>query len=267
MKKFGLIAGAGDLPLLVARGMVAKGYDLIVFALKDETDPKIEVVASKVHWFSPDEVMMFASTIASSKLDGVSVVGGPNKLKWTKNIGPVLGLIGGDLSDGMGDSRLLDFLATFLERNGIELIDPISFIDDKPPSSDYHAGPTLSNSLESDIQFGLSVAVEVGGLDIGQSVAIKNGTVVAVEALEGTDAMIRRAGEIAGKGVVIAKAARPGQDVRLDRPVVGVKTLEQMKDAGACALVVEADKVLIMESDRVGAMADKLGITIVARYI
>src|SRR3982074_123615 len=116
-----------------------------------------------------------------------------------------------------------------------------------------------------DLEFGYRVADQIAGLDIGQTIAVKSAAVVAVEAMEGTDAVIARAGQLAGRGVRIVKVAKPGQDMRFDVPVVGVPTVEAMKAAGADALSVDAGKTLMIDGDAIIRAADEAAIAIVGR--
>jgi DUF1009 family protein len=160
---------------------------------------------------------------------------------------------------------LISAVADVMRDEGIDLIDSTAFLapllaregvlTSRPPSGDEAA----------DLAFGYRMADAVAGLDIGQTIAVKDKAVVAVEAMEGTDAVIARAGQLAGPGVRIVKVAKPNQDMRFDVPVVGVATIEAMRAAGASALSVDAGRTLVLDGDRVFAAADAASIAIVGR--
>ena len=155
-------------------------------------------------------------------------------------------------------------MASVLRDNGIELIDSTSLLQpllaQRGRADAPRARPTRSRQ---DFEFGYRMADAIAGLDIGQTIAVKHQAVVAVEAMEGTDEVIARAGHLAGAGVRIVKVAKPKQDMRFDVPVVGVATIQAMRVAGATALSVDAGKTLVLDGDAVFAAADEAGIAIV----
>jgi DUF1009 family protein len=160
---------------------------------------------------------------------------------------------------------LISGVADVLRDHGIELLDSTAFLAPllARPGVLTRGGPT--GEQRTDLEFGYRIADAIAGLDIGQTIAVKSSAVVAVEAMEGTDAVIARAGQLAGGGVRIVKVAKPGQDMRFDVPVIGVSTIEAMKSAGADALSVDAGKTLMVDGDAVVRAADDAGIVVVGR--
>jgi hypothetical protein len=159
---------------------------------------------------------------------------------------------------------IFGMIANRLEDGGFELLDSTTFLKDLLPPKGVLTKRQPDFGEWQDIYFGCNIAKEMGFLDIGQTVAIKNKAVVAVEALEGTDALIRRAGRIARRGVIIVKVSKPNQDMRFDIPVVGLNTVKNLIKSGANALAIEADKTLFIDKEPAVRLADKRGIVIVA---
>ena len=155
----------------------------------------------------------------------------------------------------------------YLRDHGIELIDSTSFITPLLANPGVLTNRSPNEEEQKDFEFGYRMADAIAALDIGQAVAVKHQAVVAVEAMEGTDDVIGRAGSLAGRGVRIVKVAKPKQDMRFDVPVVGLATIQAMRMAGASALSVDAGKTLVLDGDAVRASADEAGICIVGRTV
>jgi DUF1009 family protein len=160
---------------------------------------------------------------------------------------------------------LISGVADVLSDEGIDLIDSTALLAPLLAKAGVLTRRAPTDDEQSDLDFGCRVADAVAGLDIGQTIAVKSGAVVAVEAMEGTDAVIARAGQLAGRGARIIKVAKPNQDMRFDVPVAGVSTVEAMAAAGATALSVDAGKTLMIDGDAVIRAADEAGIAIVGR--
>jgi len=158
-------------------------------------------------------------------------------------------------------------VADVLKDHGIELLDSTAFLAPLLAREGVLTKTAPSDEARADIEFGHRMADAIAGLDIGQTIAVKSAAVVAVEAMEGTDAVIARAGQLAGAGVRIIKVAKPNQDMRFDVPVVGVSTIEAMHMAGADALAVDAGKTLLIDGEAIVAAADRAGIAIVGRAV
>jgi hypothetical protein len=160
---------------------------------------------------------------------------------------------------------LISAVADVLRDNGIELLDSTAFLAPLMARDGVLTARQPTGEERTDLEFGYGVADIIAGLDIGQTIAVKSGAVVAIEAMEGTDAVITRAGQLAGTGVRVVKVAKPNQDMRFDVPVVGVSTIEAMKAAGATALSVDAARTLMIDGDAIIKAADEAGICIVGR--
>jgi UDP-2,3-diacylglucosamine hydrolase len=267
----GLIAGNGRFPFLVLDAARAQGHDVTIVAAKEETFPELTDAAGRhgapIHWISLGQL---GKCISLLKTAGVSHAVMAGQVKHTRifsaGVVPDLAFLSvlRHLSSRNTDG-LIGAVANVLRDNGIELLDSTSLI--RPllarPGVLTRRHPTEDEA--KDFEFGGRIADAIAALDIGQTIAVKHQAVVAVEAMEGTDAVIHRAGLLAGAGVRIVKVAKPNQDMRFDVPVVGVATIHAMRDAGASALSVDAGKTLMIDGDAVVASADEAGIVIVGR--
>ena len=269
--KLGLIAGNGRFPFLVLDAARAQGHDVTIIAAKEETFPELNEAAARhgtpIHWISLGQL---GKCIAAMQGGGVTHAVMAGQVKHTKmfsgGIVPdltfmsVLAKLGSRNTDG-----LIGAVAQVLHDKGIELIDSTSLLQPLLAKSGVltRRGPTVEE--RKDFEFGYRMADAIAGLDIGQTVAVKQQAVVAVEAMEGTDVVIARAGQLAGAGVCIVKVAKPKQDMRFDVPVIGVATIAAMRAAGASALSVDAGKALVLDGDAVFTAADDAGICIVGR--
>ena len=262
--KYGLIAGNGQFPFLVVEGARRMGADLAVIAIKEETDKRIEDVANSVKWVG---IGQLGKMISHFKSTGVTQAIMAGQVKHVQIF-----------SGALPDARMLKMLWNLPKRNtdaliggvademakeGIELIDSTFFLKD-----DLAAPGVLTkrkpNDVESgNVEYGLHIAEEIARLDLGQTIVVRAKACVAIEAMEGTDATIKRAGELAKGKLTVVKVAKPDQDMRFDVPVVGIPTIETMIDAGATCLSITAGKTLIFDRDKMIALAEKNGICIV----
>ncbi|QYO62655.1 LpxI family protein [Leptolyngbya sp. 7M] len=261
---YGLIAGNGQFPFLVIEGARRQGVELSVIAIKEETFPEIESVADKIKWVG---IGQLGKMIEFFKREGVNRAIMAGQVKHIQ-------IFSGSLPDARmlkmlwnlpkrNTDALIGGVAAELAREGIELIDSTYFIQDKlaPEGSITKRSPTKVE--QENIEYGLNVASEIARLDLGQTIVVRAKACVAVEAMEGTDATIRRAGELANGKLTVVKVAKPDQDMRFDVPVVGVPTVETMIAAGATCLSVTAGKTLIFDRDEMIALADKNKIAII----
>lgn len=262
----GLIAGQGAFPLTVARSARSRGQKLVCVALRDMADPEIESVVDDVTWIHLGEA---AIGIAALRQAGVSeavmagkvpkrvLYGDAHDLRLDGNAEQVISA----LRDRRDDTILLA-IADFLARAGIRLLPQWSL------SPELLAGPgplgahAPTPAQRADIAFGFPIAKKIGELDIGQTVVVKDRAVLAVEAIEGTDLAIRRAGSIAAGGCVV-KVAKPEQDARFDVPAIGPATIESILAAKAEVLAFEADATIVLEREETVALADSHGLVIV----
>lgn len=251
-KKIGLIAGNGSFPILLAEHAKKRGDQVVAVALKEEADKKLEGFADQVTWLSLGQL---GKTIDFFKTHGVTRAVMAGQVKHTqlfRDIVPdwrVTKLLA-KVANKKAES-LLNAVTQEFEAEGIQFLSSITYLDHWLATEGPLTKRRPTRAEELDIQFGLPLARAMAAHDIGQTIVVKDQTVVAVEAMEGTDACIRRAGEIAGAGCVVIKVARPRQDLRFDVPVVGSRTLESLKAAGAHVMAVEAGKTLLLDMENV----------------
>jgi DUF1009 family protein len=262
--EYGLIAGNGQFPFLVAQGARSQGVDLTVVAIKEETDPNIANVADNVAWVG---IGQLGKMIKHFQKHGVTKVVMAGQVKHVQIF-----------SGAMPDVRMFKMLwnlpkrntdaliggvANELSKEGIELIDSTHFIKDQLAPGGVLTKRQPSETELANIDYGLHIAGEIARLDLGQTIVVRASACVAIEAMEGTDATIRRAGELANGKLTVVKVAKPDQDMRFDVPVVGVPTIETMIEAGATCLSVTAGKTLIFDRSEMLSKADKNKIAIV----
>jgi DUF1009 family protein len=268
--KLGLIAGNGRFPFLVLEAARALGHDVTVIAAKEEAFPELADAAARhqaaVHWIS---IGQLGTCVRLLQHAGVSHAVMAGQVKHTRIFGgivpdltflSVLKALGSRNTDG-----LIGAVAKVLHEHGIELIDSTSLLTPLLARAGQLTRRAPTDDERNDFEFGYRMADAIAGLDIGQTIAVRHQAVVAVEAMEGTDAVIARAGSLAGPGVRIVKVAKPNQDMRFDVPVIGVATIDVMRAAGASALSVDAGRTLVIDGPAVTAAADTAGIAIVGR--
>jgi UDP-2,3-diacylglucosamine hydrolase len=265
--KYGLIAGNGRFPFLVLDGARAQGVELVVAAIKEETSPEIERAAARVEWMSVGQLGRLIRFFKREQVTHAIMAGQVKHNQiFRLNALPDLRMVRmlARLSTKNTDS-LIGAVADELAREGITLVASTVFLESFIAREGVLSRRAPAKGELSDIEYGLSVAREIARLDLGQTIAVKDRAVVAIEAMEGTDAVIARAGEITrNRAFVVIKVAKPNQDMRFDVPVIGVPTIEGMKNAGATAIHVTADKTLLFDRDDLIAFADKHRISIVS---
>ena len=269
--RLGLIAGNGRFPFLVLDAARGAGHDVTIIALKEETFPELADLASRppaapVHWISLGQL---GKCIAVLKDAGVTQAVMAGQVKHTKlfaDIVPDMTLLGVLMRlKAKNTDALISGVADVLRDNGIELLNSTAFLAPLMARAGVLTRRAPADDERADLEIGYRVADAIAGMDIGQTIVVKSAAVVAVEAMEGTDAVIARAGQLAGAGTRVIKVAKPKQDMRFDVPVVGVSTIEAMAKAGATLLSVDAGKTLMIDGDSIIRAADAAGITIVGR--
>lgn len=262
--KYGLIAGNGRFPFLVIAGAKTQGVELSVVAIKEETDPQIEEHASDLTWVGIGQLGRLISAFKKQGVTQAIMAGQVKHVQIFSGAMPDMRMVKmlWNLPRRNTDS-LIGGVADELAKEGIELIDSTYFINDQlaPAGVITRRGPR--DQEQEDIAYGLQIAREIARLDLGQTIVIRAKACVAIEAMEGTDATIRRAGELANGKLTVVKVAKPDQDMRFDVPVVGVPTIEAMIEAGASCLSVTAGKTLIFDRIEMVALADKHKIAVV----
>ena len=266
--KYGLIAGNGRFPFLVLEGARREGVEMVVAAIKEETDPRIESLARRVEWVS---VGHLGRLIKFFKREGVTraVMAGQVKHVQIFKLNALPDLRMARMLTRLkrrNTDALIGAVADELAAEGITLIDSTTFV--QPLVA--RAGPLTRrapNKRESaSIEYGLHVATELARLDLGQTIVVKHQAVVAVEAMEGTDATIRRASDLVrGRPLVVVKVAKPDQDMRFDVPVIGRETVEILRACHVTAMSITADKTLVFDREATLTAADQLGIAIIAK--
>jgi len=268
--RLGLIAGNGKFPFLVLDAARAQGHDVTVIATKEEAFPELNEAAARhgapIHWIS---IGQLGKCIALLKDAGATHAVMAGQVKHTRIFGgiipdmtfvAVLRQLTSRNTDGV-----IGAVAKVMHERGIELIDSTSLLRPLLAKAGVLTERSPTAEEQQDFAFGWRMADTIAGLDIGQTIAVKHQAVVAVEAMEGTDEVIGRAGHLAGPGVRVIKVAKPKQDMRFDVPVIGFATIQAMRVAGASALSIDAGKTLVLDGDAVFASADEAGITIVGR--
>ena len=269
--RLGLIAGNGRFPFLVLEAARHAGHDVTVIAIKEEAFPELAEAASRppaaaVHWVSLGQLGQCVTLLKEAAVAQAVMAGQVKHTKLFADIVPDMTLLGVLMRlKARNTDALISGVAGVLRDHGIELIDSTAFLAPLLARSGVLTRASPNEDQRTDLELGYRIADAVAAHDIGQTVAVKAGAVVAVEAMEGTDAVIARAGHLAGRGVRIVKVAKPNQDMRFDVPVVGVSTIEAMKAAGADLLSVDAGKTLLVDGDAVLRAADEDGIVVVGR--
>ena len=268
--KLGLIAGNGRFPFLVLDAARAQGHDVTIIAAKEETFAELNEAAARqgsaIHWISLGQLGKCITLLKENGVTHAVMAGQVKHVKIFGGIVPdltflkVLKELGSRSTDG-----LIGAVARVLAEHGIELINSTALLTPLLAPAGVLTSRAPSEEEGKDFDFGYPMADAIAGLDIGQTIAVKHRAVVAVEAMEGTDEVIGRAGYLAGPGVRIVKVAKPKQDMRFDVPVIGLATIQAMRVAGASALSVDAGKTLLFDRDVLLTSANEAGITIVGR--
>lgn len=264
--KYGLIAGNGRFPFLVLDGARRRGVEIVVAAIKEETAPDIVDHAARVEWVGVGQLGKLIRFFKGEAVTHAIMAGQVKHHQiFRLNALPDLRMVRmlARLATKNTDS-LIGAVADELAREGVTLVDSTTFLEDALAQPGVMTRRAPSKDERADIAFGLKIAGEIARLDLGQTIAVKDSAVVAVEAMEGTDAVIARAGQITrGRPFVVVKVAKPNQDMRFDVPVIGVPTVEVMKQAGATAIHVTPQKTLLFDKDDLIRRADDYRISIV----
>ena len=272
----GLMAGWGEYPVIVARSLKKQGYRVIGVGIKGHADPELAKECDEFTMGPIGKVGMAIRFFKQHNVQHITFAGKIHKVKffrkfaWLDYIPDRTSLrmfydfVITKKKDRKDDTFLLAFVNLF-ERHGVSVLPATYFAPEILVKQGNLTDSKLSKSQELDIQFGWGIAKQMGGLDVGQTVVIKNQAVLAVEAVEGTDLCIQRAGELCKQGgFTVVKVAKPQQDSRFDVPAVGVGTLEAIKNAGGNCLAIEAGHTIIINEAEVTEYARKNKLTVVA---
>ena len=262
----GIIAGNGVYPRLLADEARRAGVEKIVAAaFTDETDPVLERHVNVLEWMRVGQLGRLLKFFRSQGIQHAIMAGqiAPKNLFDLRPDLKALVLLG-KLKQRNAES-IFAAIADELAKIDVDLLPAATFLEDSLAQSGVIAGPKLSPRQEHDVELGWNAAKEIARLDIGQTIIIKNGTIVAVEALEGTNEAIKRGGTLAREGAVMVKVSKPNQDMRFDVPVIGVETVRIAAESGVRVIAVEAGKTLLLERDAVIALANGSNMSVVAR--
>lgn len=265
MPRLGLIAGNGRFPLLFAEAAQREGVDLIAVAHQGETPAEISSIVPTVTWVRVGELGKIIATFQQAGIAQVVMAGGIHKAGALAHIQPdARGLAFISRLPSLKDDVILRGIAQELESEGMTVIESTRFLSSLVPQEGVLTAQAPDAAQRADIHLGCAVAKEVGRWDIGQSVVVRRGTVLAVEGIEGTNATIRRGGALGGAGAVVVKVSKPQQDLRFDVPAVGPDTIAVMREVGALVLAVEAERTLMLDKPVLLREAEHAGISVVA---
>lgn len=265
MGRIGLVAGYGELPILFADAAKSKGDTVIAFGLKGLTSEELAAHVDKMHWLEWGGLKKGLLLLAVERIGQIALLGKIKKDTFLKNddqLDDEAKKIFGKNKDKK-DYVLLNELSKLLQSVGVKIIDLSTYLGHLIPSKGTLTKKEPTESEWADIRYGEHIARELARFDIGQTVAVRDKTIVAIEAVEGTDETIKRAGAFAKSGFVVVKMARPEQDMRFDVPLVGLDTLKGAIDSGASALALEEKKTLLMNKDEMVKLADGKNVSIV----
>ncbi len=261
-----MIAGNGRFPFLVLEGARSQGLEMAVIALKEEADAGLEKIAARIHWVSLGELSKAIDLMHQEGVTHAVMAGQVKHNKIFSSIRPDWKLAKLLFSLPLKNTdSLIGAVARVLEDEGIKLVDSTLFLKPLVPEAGVLTRRAPDEREAADIAYGLSVARNIAGMDIGQTVVIADRACVTVEAMEGTDEAVARAARIvAGRPLVVVKVSKPGQDMRFDVPVVGVPSIEHMSRSGVSALAVDAGRTLLFDRADVIALANAKGMAIQA---
>ncbi len=265
MKVLGVISGMGELPKVISLEARSKGYRVVAIALEPLADRTISNYADEIRTVNIGKLGEIIDTLKKAGARDVVMAGKvPKSLLYKSKITPDLRAIKllFTLKDRRDDAILLA-ITKELEGEGIHVLNTTDFCSSLLTPEGVLTEEEPSREEWKDIRFGWDIAREMGRLDIGQTVVVKNQAVMAVEAIEGTDEAIKRGGYYAGDGAVVVKVSKPDQDMRFDVPVAGMNTLKAMIDARARVLALEAEKTILLQREQLIRDANEAGITVV----
>ncbi|MBF0253031.1 MAG: UDP-2,3-diacylglucosamine diphosphatase LpxI [Candidatus Omnitrophica bacterium] len=264
MSKIGIAAGGGSLPVECAKKAKEKGYEVIIIAVEGEASKELEKYADKIYWIKFGQFAKLIYLIVKERLNKLILIGKISRTTIHKKT--KYDPAGNELFNKAKDKKdysILKQATKYLAKVGTEVIDPSEFLSHLLVSKGNLTKKSYEKEFMEEIEFGIDVAKKSAAMDIGQTVIVKDKAIVAVEAMEGTDNVIKRAYEVAGEGCIMIKVARPEQDMRWDVPTVGIKTIELLKENKFKALAVEAGKMYVMDQSELIKYAEENNIIVV----
>ena len=265
-ERWGLIAGNGHFPFLVLEGARSRGIEMAVIAIREEASAELEGVAPRLHWVSLGELSRAIELLHQEGVNRAVMAGQVKHNKIFSSIRPDWKLAKLLMAvPAKNTDSLIGAVAKVLEEEGIKLVDSTAFLAPLLPEAGVLTRRAPDAQEAEDIAYGRSVARQIAGLDLGQTVVVRDRACVAIEAMEGTDEAIERAARITGgQRLVVVKVSKPGQDMRFDVPVVGLRTIEVMSQCNVTALAIDAGHTLLLDRKRLLEAANAAGIAIQA---
>ncbi|HEY5649202.1 MAG TPA: UDP-2,3-diacylglucosamine diphosphatase LpxI [Nitrospiria bacterium] len=266
VKTIGIIAGNGVFPITVAKAARAEGYRVVVVAHEGECLPEISETADQVEWIKVGQISRLIASFKENNVTDAVMAGGIKKTRLFGKVRPDFRGIALLAKIAVNkDDKMLRAFADELAGEGIQIRAATELLSSILAPEGLLTARRLSKAEEEDVEFAWAMAKEVGRLDIGQCVVVKEKTILAVEAIEGTDETIRRGGSLGREGAVVVKVSKPGQDLRFDLPAVGPGTISVMAEVGARVLAVEAGRTILLDRENLLDQADKAKISILGR--
>lgn len=261
MRRIGIIAGEGMLPLIAAKELKKQAYDITVICITPELRNSLREITNKVYEIEIGEIGEIINTLNLHEVEELIMLGKVKKQILYQDImldERAISLL--SKLKNRNDDTILMAIVKELEREEIKVIEQTKYLKRLLPSKGVLSERKPNFREYEDINYGWEMAKKIAGLDIGQTVIVKEKAIIAVEAIEGTDKAILRAGELAGEGTVVVKTSKPQQDFRFDVPTVGVNTINSMIEARAKVLAIESDKTLVVDQEKVIALVNEAGI-------
>ena len=263
--RIGLIAGSGQFPIIFSKAAKSKGFAVYAAAYLNETDPVLKEHVEAIEWMHIGQLKRLIMFFKKNNISKAVMMGAIKKTKMFSDVRPDIKAI--TLIAKMRhthDNRILSAFAEVLEKEGIKIQASTFLLPDLLAQEGCWTKRKPTRSKKADIRLGWNLAKEIGRLDIGQCVVVGGGSVLAVEAIDGTDATIKRGGKLARGIAIVVKVSKPNQDIRFDVPAVGVQTIKTMHETGVRVLTIEAGKAIVFDRQEMIDLANKRGISIVA---
>lgn len=265
MKNIGMIAGNGRFPFLVAQEIKKHGDRVIAVALKEEADKEIENFCDETIWLSVGKIQKIIDAFKDRNVDTAIMVGQVKHAKIYSAI--TMDLRALKIMTSLVNKKtdtILGAVVKEFEKDGITFLPSHIYLKHLLAQKGVIAGKKLNSDESKDAEFGFKMAKAIAGLDIGQTVVVKDKSVLAVESIEGTDECIKRAYSLGGENAIVVKVAKPNQDFRFDVPVIGTRTIDTLNDNKIRAMIIEADATLILDKEEVLEKAKKTNVTMIA---
>jgi UDP-2,3-diacylglucosamine hydrolase len=264
-ERIGLIAGSGRFPIVFAETARRRGVEVVAVAHRGETAPELVHYVHAITWIQPGQLQGLIDALRGHGITRAVMVGGIAKPRLFREIMPDARALAAIARVGkLRDDLILRTLAEELEREGIQVVESTTYLEEIVPAPGVLSAREPTPEEWADIRFGFLVVKVIGRFDIGQSVIVRGGTVMAVEGIEGTDATIRRAGQLVNGNIVVVKASKPIQDLRFDLPAIGPETVRTIAEVRGSALAIEAGRTIVLDRAETLALANEAKITVVA---